>query len=247
MSVFHSRLKELKESSELTQVKIAEQLGITPQAFSYIVNGREPNYDTLIKIASLFNVSTDWLLGLTDIKSIDADAKAVGAYVGLSEKNIKYFHDLISSPTNSGGEYVSFINRVFEDSYFHLMLHNLFSLEGSTMGEALYWRLWDSIFPQDPFDVRSKDEQRDLEERFSTLIKQVCESSNYSHRVLESLKIYIDIFNSGEHVANALVGVEGFAMSDIDEYRASKHLTSLIESIANDAEKKIKEAPSANV
>ena len=247
MSIFHSRLKELKESSELTQVKIAEQLGITPQAFSYIVNGREPNYDTLIKIASLFNVSTDWLLGLTDVKSVNADAKAVEAYVGLSEKNIKYFHDLISSPVNNGGEYISFINHVFEDPYFQLMLHNLFSLNGSVMGEALYWKLWDSIFPENPFDVCSKDEQCALEERFSALIKQVCESSNYSPRVLESLKIYIDIFNSGEHAASALVGAEGFAMSDIDEYRASKHLKSLIESIANDAEKKIKEAPSANV
>lgn len=238
MSTFHSRLKELKESSDLTQAKIAEQLGITPQAFSYIVNGREPNYDMLTKIALLFNVSIDWLLGLTDIKSVDVDARVVEAYVGLSDKSIKYLHGLMSAPINEGGEYLSFINRVIENSSFQLMMHNLFSLESSVMGAALYWKLWEAAFPGEPH-VANSEEQKKSEEQFSSSLEKILKGTQYPPRILESLKIQMEIFNPNEHIAGALIGAEGFEMSDIDEYRASKHLTDLIENISENAEKQI--------
>lgn len=71
MSLFQARLKELKECSGKTQARIAEDLGVTPQAFSYYVNGREPDYDVLIKIAEYFNVSIDYLLGISQTKHLE--------------------------------------------------------------------------------------------------------------------------------------------------------------------------------
>lgn len=69
MSRFHERLKALRDESGKTQAVIAEDLEMTPQSFSYYLNGREPNYDTLIKIANYFNVTTDYLLGIDDNKN----------------------------------------------------------------------------------------------------------------------------------------------------------------------------------
>lgn len=69
LSKFHERLNELKNACGETQVKIAEGLKITPQALSYYLKGREPNYDLLIKLAQYFNCTTDYLLGLSDIKN----------------------------------------------------------------------------------------------------------------------------------------------------------------------------------
>lgn len=69
MSIFSDRLKALRDSSGKTQAQIAESIGVTPQAFSYYVNGREPNYDTLIRIANYFNVSIDYLLGKSQFKN----------------------------------------------------------------------------------------------------------------------------------------------------------------------------------
>lgn len=66
MNKFHERLKKLRDESGKTQATIAKELKMTPQTFSYYVNGREPNYDTLISLAKYFDVSTDYLLGLPD-------------------------------------------------------------------------------------------------------------------------------------------------------------------------------------
>ncbi|QFR68476.1 helix-turn-helix domain-containing protein [Companilactobacillus paralimentarius] len=48
----------------MTQQQVADKLGITRANYSHIENGRnEPDDDTTVKIAQLFNVSTDFLLG----------------------------------------------------------------------------------------------------------------------------------------------------------------------------------------
>lgn len=86
MSQFQSRLKELKERSGKTQARIAEDLGVTPQAFSYYVNGREPDYDVLIRIAKYFNVSTDYLLGLSEVRHIEN--RSFNLEFGLSDDAI---------------------------------------------------------------------------------------------------------------------------------------------------------------
>lgn len=62
-SLFTERLNQLREEKGIKQSKLAEELGISPQAVSYYMNGREPNYDTLLKIADYFDVTTDYLLG----------------------------------------------------------------------------------------------------------------------------------------------------------------------------------------
>ncbi len=69
MSSFRERLKLLKEISGKTQAEIATDLEITPQTLSYYFNGREPNYDMLIKLAKYFDVSVDYLLGISEHKN----------------------------------------------------------------------------------------------------------------------------------------------------------------------------------
>ena len=54
MSLFHERLKELKEKSGKTQAAIAADLQITSQTFSYYINGREPSYDVLGRSGGIF-------------------------------------------------------------------------------------------------------------------------------------------------------------------------------------------------
>lgn len=77
MSKFNERLKKLREESGITQNALAEKLGITPQSLSYYFNGREPNYDLLIKIADYFHVSVDYLLGRPEpeVKNTDYPQK----------------------------------------------------------------------------------------------------------------------------------------------------------------------------
>lgn len=66
MSLFTERFKQLRDTTGKTQVEIAKDLGVKPQTISYYANGREPNYDMLTKIAEYFDVTTDYLIGLTN-------------------------------------------------------------------------------------------------------------------------------------------------------------------------------------
>lgn len=62
------RIKELREDKDLLQKNIAMILGITQQQYSRIELGlNELSYDGLDKLATFYNVSTDYLLGRTDI------------------------------------------------------------------------------------------------------------------------------------------------------------------------------------
>ena len=70
MGNFQNIFKRLRTSSKLTQAEMAEKLGISRSTIGmYETGAREPDFETLEKIADFFNVSTDYLLGNTDIKN----------------------------------------------------------------------------------------------------------------------------------------------------------------------------------
>ena len=61
------RLKELRESRGISQVRLAIELDLHENTISRYENGvREADYKTLIAIADYFNVSIDYLLGRTN-------------------------------------------------------------------------------------------------------------------------------------------------------------------------------------
>ena len=61
------RLKELREKSGISQLKLAMDLNMNQNSISrYENNEREADYETLIKFADYFDVSLDYLLGRTD-------------------------------------------------------------------------------------------------------------------------------------------------------------------------------------
>lgn len=61
------RLKELREEEGITQVELAARLHIKQSTYSQYENGqRQIPIDTLIRLATLYNVSVDYILRLTD-------------------------------------------------------------------------------------------------------------------------------------------------------------------------------------
>lgn len=62
-------LKDLRKENKYTQEDIAKKIGITKSAYGYYEQGKTvPDAHTLSKLASIFGVSTDYLLGRTDLK-----------------------------------------------------------------------------------------------------------------------------------------------------------------------------------
>ena len=59
-----NKLKQLRISKNKTQQQVADYLGITRAAYSHFENNRnDPDKETLVKLAILFDVTTDFLLG----------------------------------------------------------------------------------------------------------------------------------------------------------------------------------------
>lgn len=61
------KLKELRKDAKMTQQDLASQLSLSVQTIKTYEQGRsDPDDETKLKIAKLFNVSLDYLLGATD-------------------------------------------------------------------------------------------------------------------------------------------------------------------------------------
>ena len=63
------RIRDLREDNDLTQRAIADYLHIKQNTYSQYENGqRQIPIDCLIALAKLYNISVDYILGLTDEK-----------------------------------------------------------------------------------------------------------------------------------------------------------------------------------
>lgn len=66
---FGTRLKELRNNKHMSQEELGNFLNVGKSSISSYENGtREPSKEAIVKIAEIFGVTTDYLLGNTDIK-----------------------------------------------------------------------------------------------------------------------------------------------------------------------------------
>lgn len=64
-----NRIKELRIENQLSQKSLAEQISVSQKAIDFWEKGiNEPKASYIIKLAKFFNVSSDYLLGITDWK-----------------------------------------------------------------------------------------------------------------------------------------------------------------------------------
>ncbi|MCM8900524.1 helix-turn-helix transcriptional regulator [Caldicoprobacter algeriensis] len=70
MDIFIKRLQELLDEKDMTQRELAERIGVTEVTISRYINGeRKPRIDIIGKIAEVFGVSIDYLLGYSNIRN----------------------------------------------------------------------------------------------------------------------------------------------------------------------------------
>lgn len=82
-----NRIKTLRTQSHMTQRELAQKIGLTPKMISfYEKSERIPPADIIIKFVDIFNVSADYLLGLSN--SPDAKEVIHGEQLSTEEKEI---------------------------------------------------------------------------------------------------------------------------------------------------------------
>ena len=68
MKIFQERLRELRKQFGYTQQEMARKLFISQPSYVRYENGSsEPSQENLVRIADLFDVSVDYLLGRKDL------------------------------------------------------------------------------------------------------------------------------------------------------------------------------------
>jgi transcriptional regulator with XRE-family HTH domain len=88
------RLKELRKEKKYTQNQIAKIFNIGQTTWAgYEKNKSRPDLDTLIKLADFFNVTTDYLLGQTNMK-LSIDQMTLLKEIDLSNNNLFEKYDL---------------------------------------------------------------------------------------------------------------------------------------------------------
>ncbi len=69
---FGQRLKQLRKEAGMTQLDLAKKLNLTKAVISYYEQQeRSPSPEVLIKLANIFRVTTDYLLGVEHKKVLD--------------------------------------------------------------------------------------------------------------------------------------------------------------------------------
>lgn len=84
---FGERLRELREERDLTQKTLAGMLGVSPRMVSFYESGAHFPRDEriLLRLADCFGVSTDYLLGYSDVRAAGQLHKLNQAFEALPE------------------------------------------------------------------------------------------------------------------------------------------------------------------
>lgn len=73
-----AKLRFLRQKESISQKEMAKLINVQPNTYNQWENGkREPDYKTLAKIASFFNVTIDYLIGLTDKSNTEQENVAI--------------------------------------------------------------------------------------------------------------------------------------------------------------------------
>ncbi len=96
MSIFNSNEIFCKRANKLFgetgQVELSEAIGVTQGTISKIKRHdyKSPSADTVAKIAKYYGVTTDYLLGLSDIKSTDTATREACTALGINDDTVNF-------------------------------------------------------------------------------------------------------------------------------------------------------------
>lgn len=81
-----TRIHELRAALGWSQVELARELNVSKQTVSNWENDNiQPSIEMLVRLAQIFGVTTDYLLGLDDIPRLDVSGISSQAIAHLSE------------------------------------------------------------------------------------------------------------------------------------------------------------------
>lgn len=137
-ALFPSRLRQMREGKEVSQATLAKALGVSKSTIGLWETGDTlPDAKSVHDLAMYFGVPTDWLLGLSDVRSTDIDIQRICQKTGLDERIVKYIICLSSKQdTQTVLDHQAFLlydtsamdifNEIFQPENIHGLLQTCF-------------------------------------------------------------------------------------------------------------------------
>jgi len=169
----NKNLKAAINKSGMTREQIAEKVGCDTSSITKYYNGdRYPKTDIIIKLAELFKCSTDYLLGVSNVATVDKDVQFICNYTGLKEETVNFFvfNKSFESQIEFNKTAIDFIEFLVDKIYSK----PIFSIEIETLREittVLYMKYEERIAkaPLTPLDF---DNEKDVNDVIDELINQ---------------------------------------------------------------------------
>lgn len=141
---FPSRLRMLMSGDAgnikrtVSQQELADYLDLKARqsVSAYCDGSGQPSWENIVKIATYFGVSTDWLLGITDIETIKQDIRSAQKTLGLSDRAVENLAKVAKAKRYPAAR--------FDSHRFGAALNLLLSSRAlESIAESLY-HLWDA-------------------------------------------------------------------------------------------------------
>ena len=220
MPVFADRFIELR--GKRTQDEFAKFLGISRPTVGFYESGqRIPDAVVLRQIAEKCNVSTDYLLGLTDEKTLDQNIQAICKKTGLTEKAVTQIILAKESELNCDGSYFELWNKSIEsyapegyapepqygDSFLSDLLERLFDYKNALEATHALSKLNALLSDEEWKKLREDSDESAIEEAYQNIQQRyVVESQKLENdtqypkyvRKMISMQNHIDNYLSSE-------------------------------------------------
>ena len=205
---FTKRFRELRGKRDNTE--FAKFLGISRQTVGFYYNGdRIPDAMMLKQIAEKCGVSTDYLLGLTDTQSTNADARAAVEYTKLPERAVNLIHsDSIFGRTFR--ELIGLLTELDNSAFLAAELLTFVDKANTAIFEFKRLVNGDALIGEngpDELDEAVSRKRYDTERAFTYMLDELLKRENY-HELLDAANKELSDY-SGEYndasVRNAIL------------------------------------------
>lgn len=110
LELLKNRLQELRKEKGITQKKMADDLNIKPATLSAYENGKNnPSIYVLIEIAQNYNVSLDWLCGLSDQMTNTASIESYADVIEILSKISNSVNIVVKDIKLGGNEFEAIV------------------------------------------------------------------------------------------------------------------------------------------
>ena len=191
--IFEERFRKIVKESGKQQKDIAQEMEVAPSTISKLLKGTaEPSPDVLTKISKIFDVSIDWLLGISKSKQVREIRKSECRTLGLTDYAINVLRKNAWQNRKGFNSALLFgINILFEQDK---------EAQAEKSGESVLWnlcKLFEQIYDDYEIKIDSNNELTLLKSK--EYKKADTSESNINDALLKDYYIskYIDFICAG--------------------------------------------------